>query len=425
MTTLTPILCLGVNHRTAPIVLRERLNLTPKAVTAVFQANRTCGGDYEMSILSTCNRIELYATGMANFNNLQKLLSQATGVPKSEFAAHLYHYTDAEAIEHLCHVATGLDSMVLGEPQILGQVTQAYEIAQAYHTSGPILNALFQTAIRAGKRARTETAISRHSTSMSTTAVQLARQTMGTFINKQFVIVGAGEMAQLACKGLKAQGVTQLTIVNRTTARAEALAHYCDAQVGHLADLPQLLTIADAVFVATSAPDYILDLPLITAIMVQRPQRPLTLIDLSLPRNIDPAVSQLAQVNCFDIDSLQNSIDTALVQRQREIPHVQAIIAEEIAQFYLHLRQAAVRPLIIDWRQKAETIRQKELARTLRHLPDLDEATRQHIHHLSQSLVNKLLHEPTVRLRAEAGEGRAEPHAATIRYLFGLEEEVK
>jgi glutamyl-tRNA reductase len=425
------ILCLGLSHSTAPIELRERLDFPALALKPAL-ARFGCGRDSrsnsitEFAILPTCNRLELYALAPNDTDHQRDLfaalidfLVETRGVPAVEFEPHLYRHAGSEAVEHLCCVAAGLDSMILGEPQILGQVGDAYDAALTAGAVGPVLSALFRTAIRAGKRARTETAISRNPASVSSVAVRLAEQIVGELAARHVLIVGAGEMGELAVEALRARGVRQVTVVNRTRHRAVELAERWGGEALSFEYLAEAVHAADIVISSTGAPHIIIDSEIARRAMTNR-ARPLALIDIAMPRDVDPAVGDIPGVHLFDLDHLHTRLDGAIAERQSEVPRVEAIVAEEVSVFDSWLRGVDILPVITDLRVKAERIRQRELARTLHYLPDLDPEARQHIERLSESLVNKLLHEPTRQLRAEAGNGHAAEYTQTVRRLFGL-----
>ena len=421
------LVLLGLSYRTAPIALREQLSCSLAKLPPNWQTadNRFAAID-ELAILSTCNRTELIARvncpGLDAQALLADLLALLNGLDKSSFEAHLYLHTGLPAAEHLCRVASGLDSQVLGEPQILGQVTDAFMAATEAKTIGPALTALFRTAIRCGKRARSETAVSQNPVSTSSMAVAQAQALLGDLSQRQHLIIGAGEMGHLALKVLQARGATNVALANRSRARAEALAVDAGLIVYELDELATAVAQTDVVISATSAEQPILTYQLIENVMEQRAERPLILLDIAVPRDIDPAVRQIANVHLFDADELKQSLDEALAARQQEIPAIEAIIAAELDSLAAALRGLTVRPVIVDLRHKAETIRQQELARTLRYLGELDETTLAHIQHFSRALVNKLLHEPTVCLRDKAVDEKAAVYASTVRDLFGLNE---
>ena len=428
------ILCLGLGYRTAPVELRERLNYTPAILDNAFshlrsQLDLRPNGIHELAILSTCNRLEFYAAVSAHplqsqhpdpFAPLVNLIVETRGLSAAEFETRLYRHTSPHAVEHLCRVASGLDSMILGEPQILGQVADAYEAALRHRAVGPVLSALFRTAIRAGKRARTETAISRNPASISSMAVKLAEQVIYPLAGCRVAVVGAGEMGELAIEALRARGAGQITVVNRTPQRALELADRLGACALGFGQLAEAIRDADIVIVSTGAPHTIIGPEMVRDAMTHRQTRPLVLIDIAVPRNVDAAVREIAGAHLFDIDQLYARLENAVNGRQSEIPHVEAIVAQEVSNFEAWSRGIEIMPTITDLRTKAEHIRQRELDRTLRHLPNLDPETRKHIEHLSESLINKLLHEPTRRLRAQAGNDQAAEYAQAVRHLFDL-----
>jgi len=409
-------LCLGLSHHSAPVALREQISCSLPDV-AVYARQYTPIS--ELILLSTCHRIELYA--VINDSPVQAegllldLLAQTRGLDPPQFADYVTLFEGEAVSDHLLKVAAGLDSLVLGEAQILGQVTDAYMTAVAQHTTGPILDALFKAAIRTGKRTRTETAISSNPASISSVAITLAQQVLGDLSNRSTLVVGAGEMSRLAIKALRSRGWHNIAVANRTVVRAEAMVADWHGRFYGLDQLPQAIAEADVVITAVRR-----NAPLIDETMIGERERPLILIDLAVPRNIVTTVGQPPHVQLFDVDDLQATLDESLAARQAEVPAVKAVIAAEKANLQNQLRQLTIKPLIIDMRRKAEEIRQTELERTLRHLGEVDPQIWTHIQHLSRSLVNKLLHEPTIRLRQKAGEDAAEEYASTIRDLFGL-----
>ncbi|MAU00791.1 MAG: glutamyl-tRNA reductase [Anaerolineaceae bacterium] len=419
------LVLLGLSYRTAPIELRERLSCSLTNLPPDWQtADNRFAAIQELAILSTCNRTELIARvncpGLDARTLLADILVLMKGVDKASFDEHLYLHTGLDAANHLCRVASGLDSQVLGEPQILGQVTDAFMAATNAKTIGPALTELFRTAIRCGKRARSETAISQNPVSTSSMAVAQAQAILGDLAQRQHLIIGAGEMGHLALKVLWARGATNIALANRSRERAEALASEGGLPVYGLDELATAVSQTDVVISATSAETPLITRQLIENVMQQRSERPLILIDIAVPRDIDPAVRRVNNVHLFDADELKQSLDEALAARQQEIPAIEVIIEAELEMLSATLRGLAVRPVIVDLRHKAETIRQQELDRTLRYLGELDPATLAHIQHFSRALVNKLLHEPTLRLRDRAVDEKAAVYASTVRDLFGL-----
>ena len=322
------IFCVGLSHHAAPVELRERLSYTPSALKAAL-ARFGCdhhsrpAGLKELVILSTCNRLELYADASTErFDALLDFISETRQAPIADFEPYLYRYVEAKAVEHLVRVASGLDSMILGEPQILGQITNAYEEALGHAAAGPILSGLFRAAIHTGKRARTETAIGHNPATISSVAVKLAESSISRLAKAHVLVVGAGEMAELAVKALRARGVTQLAVVNRTHERALRLAEQWGGQALTFEQLGKAMTAADVVITSTGAPHALITLDLVRGVMQQRPERPLVLIDIAVPRDVDPDVRGIANVHCYDIDDLQSHLNGTVTEREREIPRV-------------------------------------------------------------------------------------------------------
>ena len=422
------IALVGLSYRTSPIVVREQLSCSVAALPASFlMLSERYAGVRELVILSTCNRVELYAAVEPDVACsgalLASLLSEITAVATAVFAGQLYAHTDRDAADHLLRVATGLDSSVLGEPQILGQVTQAYMKAIEAKTIGPVLTELFRAAIRSGKRARTETGISHNTMSTSSMAIAQAQKQVGDLKKQHCLIIGLGEMGRLAFKRLHARGVRRISLVNRTYQRAADLAR----QYGHTAfrweELVDALASADIVISATAAMQPIISVADIQAVMTTRSQRPLTLLDISMPRDIAPDVAEIEGVHLWDADELKGSLDESLVARQQEVPKVEQIIVEEQEALLAQLRMLAVKPVIVTLREKAEGIRQHELERKLHNLGEVDAKTMQQLQIFSRSLVNKLLHEPTIRLKTKASHDEAKQYVTALNDLFDLEQE--
>ena len=421
------ILCLGLNHNTASLSLREKLALDENIVRIAL-ARLTCGHVNspltELIILSTCNRVELYAvSNQLAFAGLETFLSDVSGVPVEQFRPHLYRFQNMDAVRHLFEVAAGLDSLVIGEPQILGQVTRALELARGQNTAGSVLNRLFQAAIHTGKRTRTETAISRNPASVSSLAASLSERAVHDISEAQIVILGAGEMAELAVEALRKRGARKILVVNRTLERAQDLVQRWDAHATTFENMYAALESADILISSTGAPHTLISSEMVSRIMRQRITRSLVLIDIAVPRDIDPDVATLSHVTLYDMDSLNARLEHSLAERMAEVPQVRRIVEEELDLFGEYWKSLDMLPLIADIRQSAESIRQTELEKTLRRLPDLTEAERDHIEAMTQALVKKLLHAPTNRLRAEATTPRASEFAAIARTLFNISDE--
>ncbi|MEZ4866456.1 MAG: glutamyl-tRNA reductase [Caldilineaceae bacterium] len=418
MLQIDRLICIGLSHQTAPVELRERLSQW----SATDIRNRSL---QELIILSTCNRLELYAYVAADVKDPRQALIELAAAQQNlsphTFIDHLYSYQGAAVAHHLCRVATGLESLVLGEAQILGQVNSAWQHAQHLGMVGPVLNLLLRTAIKTGKQARTVTKISANPVSISSVALNLAQQVTGALAQQQVLLIGLGEIGQLALKGLRARGVSHLSLANRTVQRAQHLAATWGGQAYALSELPQALQQADVVISATSAIEPLLSAALVADVMATRPHKPLTLLDLAVPRDIEPAAGAVPGVTLFDVDDLQNSVDAALAARQREVPQVEALIEEALATWAHELYELRLRPVVVELRQKAEEIRQRTVARALHHLGEVDEQTTDQLHRLSRTLVNQLLHEPTLQLKRYAGQQEADVYAAVVCDLFGLD----
>ena len=421
------LLCLGLNHHTASVGLREQLVFTPHRLEASL-ARLGCGQEYttnqirELVILSTCNRVELYAaTTTPFFEALESFLSETQNIPVSEFSQFLYRLQDEDAVRHLLGVAAGLDSVVLGEPQILGQVTDAYAVARRHGSVGKILSRLFQTAIYAGKRARTETAIGHNPASIASVAVNLILESVPYLMDAKIMVLGAGEMAELAVEALRKRGSHQIVVVNRTLQRAQELAQRWDGQAAALETLLELLPDTDIVITSTGAPHTIIQPSMVQKAMEQRSNRQMVFMDIAVPRDVDTEVGAIPGVCLFDMDTLSERLENSLARREAEVPQVKEILAEEQADFMDFLAALDVVPIIVEMRDRANAIRQAELEKTIRRIPDLPPDAQQHIDALTKVIVNKILHSPTARLREEANGPNAVDYADIARGLFGLD----
>lgn len=413
------LLVIGVNHTTATLDTRGRLSLAGAALAAALAALREHAR--EGAILSTCNRTEVYAlTGHQDVgaHEVLRFLSEQSGVPLSELESHLYAYHQADAARHLCRVAAGLDSMILGEPQVLGQIVTAHEAALARGAAGPVLAHLFRTAIEAGKSARTDTAIARNAVSISHAAVELARGIFGDLHGRPVLVVGLGEIGVDAARNLADHGAA-VTVVNRTPERAAAWAADHAAIARPWAALPAALAAADVVLSGTAAPTPVITASMIATAQRARGGRPLLLIDQAVPRDIEAAAGRLANVFLYDMDGLQAICQANMAERGREIEKVDAIVAGAVDRFMTWLEERQVAPTIAALREQAERIRQSELEKALSRLAHLSEHERNTVIALSHGIVNKLLHTPSIRLKHTAGRG----HAHALRELFALADE--
>jgi glutamyl-tRNA reductase len=413
------IFVVGVDYTSAPIDVRERLSFAARQIPAVLQA--ACEEASEAVLLSTCNRMELYAVGN-DIEHLYKVLTSARSFSLNSLRQYSFELRDEQAVSHLLGVACGLHSLVPGEAQIQGQVVDALEIAQACGSAGPITSSLFRTAIRTGKRARSETGISRNAASISHVAVKLARQLFPRLNESSVLLVGSGKMSELAAQNLCENGASRLVIINRTQTHAVQLAEKYGATYRTFAELANALVEADVVITSTTAPRALITQDLMERVMAQRNGRSLLLIDIALPRDVEPEVTNIPGIYLFNLDDLQASVDEGIRLRMQEIEQVQAIIKEEAEEFQRWLKSLSVVGTISHLREHADGLRQQELERAMRQLaPTLSEREAAIVQELTTRLVNKLLHTPMARLKQAAAEGQGHIYAEALRYLFDLE----
>ncbi|MBF8262015.1 MAG: Glutamyl-tRNA reductase [candidate division NC10 bacterium] len=419
--------CLGTSHHFAPQSIREALFFDrdqQNALLARCGCERTASGGHlrELAVVSTCNRTELYAvTPWSDANLLPQLLAEASQQDFRHVSPYLYHMTDLEAARHLMRVSAGLDSMVTGEPQILGQVAEAYTLALGHGTAGRVLSRLFQAAIHAGKRARQETEISRYPSSISAVAVGLAARLVPALPSSSVLVIGAGEMAELVVQALHKRGVRRLTVLNRTLDRAQQIAARWGAEARPLEALGMELRETDVVLTSTGAPHMILRQETVAAAMGARPSRRLVILDIAIPRDVESAVAELDGVSLYSLDDLQGLVDEGLELRQGQIPQVERIVAQELETFQNWFQDLEIGPLVAELYQKAERIRSHQLGHTLRRMPTLDEQDRRRIDLFSRALVRRLLHDTTATLKREGLNGDAAVFVETARRLFALD----
>lgn len=421
------ILCLGISHSTAGVACREKLAFSPHHLNASL-ARVGCGHDecsqdiHELVILSTCNRVELYAvTSSPKFAILEDFLAATRNLDLSDISHHFYRFRGQQVVNHLLQVSAGLDSVVLGEPQILGQVSDAYSAALRHGTAGKILSKLFHTAISAGKRARTETAISHNPASVASVSVKLISDLVPDIKRARIMVIGAGEMAELVVESLRKRSADQITVVNRTLEKARELAGQWDGRAASLEMLINLLADTDILITSTGAPHTIIHTEVIEQIMADRPDRPLVVMDIAVPRDVETTVGDITGVNLFDMDTLDQMLQGSLAKRAAEIPRVEEILSEESAVFMEFLSTLDVVPVIANLRRQAEAIRQAEIEKTIRRMPDLPPEAQEQIDALTRSIVKKILHSPTIRLREAANGPDAMEYVEITRGLFGLE----
>jgi len=411
----------GVNHRGASLDVRERLAYRTSEVDAALRQLRWDAEAREIVLLSTCNRTEIYLveSDTAAEPIIWRELSSRLG-DGMDASTLGYVRRDREAARHLFRVASGLDSMVLGEAQIQGQVRDAWE--QCRTQSGPILNRLFQTSLAVAGRVRSETAISRGAASVSSAAVQLAKQIFGSLAGARAMILGAGEMAELALESLSAQGVRTSIVANRTFERAVELAERYAAVAMRYDDCWAALADVDVLVCSTAAPTAVVFADHVRPALAARGDRPLCILDIAVPRDVDPGVRALDNVFLYNLDDLQAVVSANVERRRDQMPTADRLIDGEVGRFWDWVGGLAAVPVLSEMRARMESLRERELADALRRLRNLGPDDRAVVEELSRTLMNKFLHEPSVRLRAAAAEARGLGVVDTARYLFGLEQ---
>lgn len=418
------LLCLGFSHHTAPLALRERLAIGEKAVRAFLNEQRSTCKVGEIVMLSTCNRVEVYFTSpYSGFGQMIDDLAATTGVGAQELKDHSYSLQGEEGTSHLFLVASGLDSLVVGESQILGQVSQAYQFARACRTVGPQLSKLFQAAIFSAKRVQTETELSRLSASVPAFAVKLASRQGKRLDQAHVLLVGAGEMAELAVEAFRKRGVEQFSVISRTLRNAEKLARRWNGRAGTLDQLVEYLTEADVLLSSSSSTHVLITKKMVEQVLATRANRSLVILDIAVPRNVHPDVSRLENVFLYDMEDLQGAIDISQSARGKETRKAEKIVEEEARDFIASLAGLnAANSVIRGLHEQAESIRQSQLQKTLQRFPDLTQKQQKQIAALTRSIVQKILHNPTIYLRQKASKN-GDHYIDLARELFGLDQE--
>jgi glutamyl-tRNA reductase len=420
------IVLIGLNHKTAPVEIREKFAAV--CVEANTPLARLCQlrPPMEAFFLSTCNRLEVLFTTPTldqGIGVVVRLLADVYGQTNEALKPYLYTYIDQEAVKHLFRVACSLDSMVVGEAQILGQIKQAYRQATEARTSGVILNRLLHKSFTVAKRVRSETSIGRSAVSISYAAVELAKKIFNDLKGKTALLIGAGEMAELAAEHLLNNGVDHIVVANRTLDRALALARKFNGTTAPLEEVAEELKRVDIIISSTGSPELILSAEDVRSRMRIRRNRPLFFIDIAVPRDIDPKVNGIDNVYLYNIDDLQGIVDLNRADRLREAGKAEHIIAEEALKFEVWLRTLEVVPTIVSLREKAENIRRSELHKTLGQLDPLPEEHVYALNVLTQSIVNKLLHDPILFLKRTRTRARKDVYLDVTRKMFNLDEE--
>jgi glutamyl-tRNA reductase len=421
------LLLVGISHRTAPVELRERVDFQARDLAAALRALSQRGSAREAVVVSTCNRAEMYVAcddAEPTRQDLLRFLSDYNQIAASDIAPHVYDVVDLDAARHLFRVAAGLDSMVVGEPQILGQVKDAHTVAADAHTSGPVLNRLFHTSFAVGKRVRTETGLGSGAVSVSYAAVALAKKIFGDVNGRNVVVIGAGEMGKLTAIHMKAHDVRHITIVSRTMAHAARTAEAIGgASAAPWEELDVVLGTADIVITATGAAAPILTKAHIESVMRPRRNRPLFIIDIAMPRDVEAAAGEIEQVFLYNIDDLQATVRENLARRANEVARAETIVNEEVEKFGAWFRSRGAIPTVVALRERFEAIRRAELERLEFKLSALPPDARARVDEITHLIVEKLLLTPTEQLKSLSDADTVGAYSEALTRLFGLAED--
>jgi glutamyl-tRNA reductase len=412
---------IGLSHHTAPLEVRERLAIASDELAQALQTLRARGLE-EALLISTCNRVELYATAESTqmaVRAVRDYFNERTN--GHDVTPHLYEHTGPAVARHAFRVASSLDSLVVGEPQILGQVKDAFTAATAAGTVGALLGRCMNRALAVAKRVRTETGIAAGAVSVSSIACDLAKSIFGELTGRRVVLVGAGEMSEGAAKALAQQG-TLLTVVNRNQERARAVAEACGGEPREFDQLAHELVTADVVITSTASPRYVITRELMQGVIRSRRHRPLFLIDIAVPRDVDPRVENLDNVFLFDIDDLEQVASQNIAARKREAEQAERIIDEEVSAFEQWQRSLDLTPTLVALREKVRDVVTAELQRTLPRLKSVNEAEKKSLELMCDAIVNKLLHTPLTQLKKSREEPEGDQLVASVRKLFSLDE---
>ncbi|WP_134684801.1 glutamyl-tRNA reductase [Brevibacillus migulae] len=419
------ILLIGLNYKTAPVEVREKFTFSDNSTERALHLLSQTKSVVESVILGTCNRTEIYVvcdqlhTGRFYVRNF---LADWFGVDKDTFQEHLYMKENVDAIDHLFRVSCGLDSMVMGETQILGQVRDAFLLAQEQKVTGTVFNTLFKQAVTLAKRAHTETGINENAVSVSYAAIELAKKIFGSFDGKHVLIIGAGKMSELTAKHLRANGSSRVTVANRTIERAQLLAEKFQGDSCTMEQLPEALLAADIVISSTGATGYVVTKEQLKPLLKQRKNRPLFMIDIAVPRDLDPQLHELDNVYLYDIDDLEGIVASNLAERTKEAERITEMIDSEIVAFTSWFQTLGVVPLIAALREKAFAIHGDAMKKIENKLPNLSERELHIIRKHTRGIINQLLHDPVVRLKELAAEKSGDEVLDVFSTIFALEE---
>ena len=425
---MAELLALGVSHKTAPLDLRERLSLTEGRAVGALHDLTAAEGIHEAAAISTCNRTELYlvvSDPVEAESTALGVLTRKAEIRPTELLGHLYSLRSGEAAHHLLRVTAGLDSMIVGEAEIQGQVKRAYELALVENATGPILNRLFRGALSAGGRVRAETAVGEKGVSIPSVAVELARRAIGDLTSRRVLVIGAGETAELVARALVARGVTTVFVANRHHDRAIGLAQRFGGAAVRLDELPEQLTAADIVVSATNSPHHIVERDELEHVMGTRGGRPLLLVDIAVPRDVEPGCREIQGVTIHDIDDVQQIVERNAGGRESEALRAEPILAAEQDRFERWLASLEVVPTIASLRERADDIVRRVLAENDGRWEAFSDADRERLGAMANAVVSRLLHEPTVRMRRSVGAEEAYLYVSALRELFGLDVETE
>lgn len=420
------LVIVGLNHKTSPVEIREKLSFPAQTIGEPLKKLTNHYGLNEGVILSTCNRVEVLAITSdmeKGVWQIKRFLSDFHSIPLDKLDEHLYVHCGEAAVKHLLRVAAGLDSMVVGEPQILGQVKDSYSYAVEHNTAGVVVNKLYHKVFQVSKRIRTETKIGESAVSISFAAVELARKIFGDLSGKTVMLIGAGEMAELAAKHLISNGIREIIVANRTYEKAVELVKGFGGTAIMFREFPHYLKSADIVIASTGATTFIIKPDMVQEVMRERKQKPMFYIDISVPRNIDPLVNNIDNAYVYDVDDLQGVVSSNIQERNKEAEAAEKIIVEEIDNFYRWIKSLDVVPTIIALRQTCDQIRKAELARALPSFSSLTEKDQKVLDAMTSAIVNKILHHPLTHLKKEANKVEGDLYIDTIRKLFDLTED--
>ncbi|RHW33376.1 glutamyl-tRNA reductase [Lysinibacillus yapensis] len=420
-------LVVGLNYKTAPVEIREKLSFIESELPKAMAALKKEKSILEDVIVSTCNRTEIYAvvdqlhTGRYY---IKQFLAKWFDIPVEQFDAHLYIREDDDSLHHLFRVTTGIDSMVLGETQILGQVKKSFLEAQEVGTTGTIYNQLFKQAVTFAKRAHNETTINENAVSVSYAAVELAKKIFGSLKNKHVAILGAGKMGELAIQNLYGSGVGDITVVNRTFEKAEKLASKFNGDAKSMQELQCVLLEADILISSTGSSEYVIDFELMQFVERLRKGKPLFMVDIAVPRDLDPRIGDLSNVFLYDIDDLQGIVEANLAEREQAAREITNMIGQEVIQFKDWFATLGVVPVISALRKKANRIQQETMASIENKMPDLTERERKILNKHTKSIINQLLKEPILQAKELANSPKANQQLQLFQQIFGIEDEV-